>query len=159
MRDDVVFAANHLAVAAIESPNSAAGADIHVVNSFRLQFFGAANVVNVVGVAAVDQDIASRQLWQQVADGGIDHRRRNHQPNGARLLQFLYKIIERSCAGGAFAAQLLHACRAAVIHHAGVVIFLEPSHHVGTHPPQTDHSELHSVCSCQSNCQKKIALN
>ena len=28
---------------------------------------------------------------------------------------------------------------------------------VGTHPPQTDHSELHSVCSCKSNCEKKIA--
>ena len=33
MLDDVSFAANHLAVAALESPDAAAGADIHVVNA------------------------------------------------------------------------------------------------------------------------------
>jgi len=34
---------------------------------------------------------------------------------------------------------------------------LQASNHVGAHPPQTDHSELHSVCSRKSNCEKKIA--
>src|SRR5450432_137214 len=33
MFDHVIFAANHLAVAALESPDAAAGADIHVVQT------------------------------------------------------------------------------------------------------------------------------
>jgi hypothetical protein len=37
-----------------------------------------------------------------------------------------------------------------------MAIFLESPHHVGAHSPQTDHSELHSVCSSEPNCEKKI---
>jgi len=48
---DVVFAADHLAVAAFESPDAAAGANVDVVNALAAQFLGAADVVDVIGVA------------------------------------------------------------------------------------------------------------
>src|SRR5690348_3913615 len=59
---DVGFAADHLAVAAFEPPNAAAGAAVDVVNAFRAEFFCAANVVDVIGVAAVDDDVPNVEL-------------------------------------------------------------------------------------------------
>src|SRR5258705_9104292 len=72
MADGIVFAADHLAIAALESPNAAARADIHIVNAFRREFLGAANVVDVVGVAAVDDDVAGLKLRSQVVQRGVD---------------------------------------------------------------------------------------
>src|SRR5262249_1545719 len=36
-----------------------------------------------------------------------------------------------------------------------MAVFLQAPHHVGAHTPQTDHSELHSVCSLEIDCRKK----
>ena len=52
------LAADHLAEAALEPPDAAARAGIHVVNAVRGQYLRAANVVDVVRVAAVDDDVA-----------------------------------------------------------------------------------------------------
>ena len=52
------LAADHQAVAALQAPDAAAGADIGVVNAARLQLLGAANVVDVIRVAAIDDDVA-----------------------------------------------------------------------------------------------------
>src|SRR5271167_1670310 len=46
--------ADHHAIATFEAPHAAAGAYVHIVNASRFEFFGAADVVNVVGVAAVN---------------------------------------------------------------------------------------------------------
>ncbi len=58
MPDDIVFAADHHAVAALQSPDAAAGSDIHVVDPLRRQFFRAADIVHVIRIAAVDQNVA-----------------------------------------------------------------------------------------------------
>ena len=58
MFDDLGLAADHLAEAALQSPYAAAGAGIDVVDALGAQRLGAAEVVDVVGVAAVDQDVA-----------------------------------------------------------------------------------------------------
>src|SRR4051812_39614501 len=52
----VSLATDHHAIAALEAPDAAAGADIDIVDGLRRQLRGAADVVNVVGVAAIDQD-------------------------------------------------------------------------------------------------------
>src|SRR5882762_2837121 len=78
MADSIIFAANHLAVAALQSPHAAAGADINIVNAFCRKLLGAANVVDVIRVPAVDDDVAGLQLWCQVMQGGIDYAGRNH---------------------------------------------------------------------------------
>jgi hypothetical protein len=54
--NDRLFAADHQAVAALQPPNPAAGADVHVMDARGRERLGAVNVVHVVGVAAVDQD-------------------------------------------------------------------------------------------------------
>jgi len=42
--------ANHLAVATIKAPDAATGANVAIVNSFRAEFFGATDIVNVIGI-------------------------------------------------------------------------------------------------------------
>ena len=65
-------AADHLAEAALQSPDASAGADIDIVQTLSGQFLSAANVVDVVGVAAVDDDVArlrsgskAQRVWRQ----------------------------------------------------------------------------------------------
>src|SRR5882762_443681 len=144
MADGIVFAADHLAIAALESPNAAARADIHIVNAFRREFLGAANVVDVVGVAAVDDDVAGLKLRSQVVQRGVDDAGGHHEPDSARLREFLYEIVERRRTYRTFRAELLHGIGAAVEDNALVTIFLQAAHHVGAHPAETDHAELHS---------------
>src|ERR1700682_4431478 len=57
-----IFSADHLAIAAFQAPNAAAGSHVNVVQAFGREFFCAANVVNVIGIAAVDHDIAGLKL-------------------------------------------------------------------------------------------------
>src|SRR5262245_15267216 len=60
----LVFAADHLAVAALEPPYAATGADIDIMNAFWLELLGATDVVDVIGVAAVDEDVAGFQFGE-----------------------------------------------------------------------------------------------
>src|SRR5262245_19993895 len=61
--------ANHHAVAALQAPDAAAGADINVVDPLRHQLVGAADVIYVVRVAAVDEDVAALEVRHEVGDG------------------------------------------------------------------------------------------
>jgi len=56
--DDRVLAADHQAIATIESGNAAAGADVHMVETLCAQGCRAAQVIMVVGIAAVDDHVA-----------------------------------------------------------------------------------------------------
>src|SRR5271155_4544316 len=91
--DDVGLAANHLAVTAFEAPDAAGGADVGLANAFGFQLFGAANVVDVVGVAAINDDVALVKLGGQVRERRIHGEGRDHQPYGARLGELLDKFI------------------------------------------------------------------
>src|SRR5260370_22115862 len=55
--DDFSFAADHLAVAAFEAPNASARAYVAIMNAFRREFFGAADVVDVLGISPVNDDV------------------------------------------------------------------------------------------------------
>src|SRR5690348_2992217 len=143
MLDDVFFAADHLAIAALEAPDATAGADVDVMNAAWGEFLGAANVVDVVGVAAVDENVAGFEFGGEVVQRCIDHTGGDHQPDSARLAEFLYEIVERRRAGGALSAELFYGVGAAVVDDALVAVFLQAAHHVGAHPAETDHAELH----------------
>ena len=54
--------ADHEAVATIQTSHPAAGADIQIMHASLLQFAGPANIVDVIGVAAVDEDIAGLEM-------------------------------------------------------------------------------------------------
>ena len=57
MRDYIFFAANHLAIAAFESPNAAAGSYIDVMNSFLAEFICSPDVIYVIRIATVDKNV------------------------------------------------------------------------------------------------------
>src|SRR5450432_396067 len=116
--DDGVFATNHLAVATFEPPDSPTGANVNVVDSAWGKFLRAADVVDIVGIAAIDQNVVLFELGHEAGDGGVDHGSRNHQPDGTRLLELGDKIIEGSGSGSAFARELIDGIGAAVVHHA-----------------------------------------
>jgi hypothetical protein len=130
----LVRAADHHAVAAFQAPDAAAGPDIHIVNTLRHKFLGAADVVHVVGIAPVDEDVPFLEMGQEVGDCRVRDCRRDHQPECARLLQLLDEVRERSGPN--------HLWRP-VEDHAVMASFEKPAHHVGPHPAESDHSELH----------------
>src|SRR5713101_4135904 len=64
--NDFSFAADHLAVSALQAPDAAAGAYVHVMNAFDGKFVSAPDVVNVVGVAAINDDIVFLQARGEI---------------------------------------------------------------------------------------------
>src|ERR1700726_170376 len=107
MLHDVIFSADHLAIAALEAPHAAAGAHVNVVNTAGGKFLGAANVINVVGVAAVDYDVAGFEFGCEVAESGVDDSGRHHEPDRAGLGQFFDEIVKRRGTSRAFGGELL----------------------------------------------------
>src|SRR4029077_4600950 len=104
MSHGVVFAADHLAVATLKAPDAAAMSDINVMNAAAGKFLGASNVVDVIGIAAVDDDVARFELRGDVVQGGIHNASGHHEPDGARLREFFYEVIEGRGARGPFGA-------------------------------------------------------
>ena len=86
--------ADHHAVAALQAPHAAAGADVDIVDLFGCELLGAADVVHVVGVAAVDQDVAWLQVRHHLMDGLVNDSRRHHEPDRARRVEFLHQVAE-----------------------------------------------------------------
>ena len=86
-------AADHHAVAALESPDAAAGAYVDVVDTFGGEVFGAADVVDVVGVAAVDEDVAGFEMRGELGDGVLDDASGNHQPDGAGFGELAEQVL------------------------------------------------------------------
>src|SRR5205807_1953025 len=65
------LAADHQAVPALPSPDAAAGPDIDIADALLAELLPAADIVDVVGIAAVDDDVSGRQMRQQVIDGRV----------------------------------------------------------------------------------------
>ena len=104
-RDRRVVAADHQAVAALEAPDAAADADIDVVDAARRKRLRAADVVDVVRVAAVDRPCRpASSSGDQLLDDRVDDRRR--APSARRRAarsSFADELLERGGAGGALA--------------------------------------------------------
>ena len=108
---DFRFPSDHHAIAALQPPNAAAGADIDVVDALGRQFLGSADVIDVIGVAAIDQDIVAFEMGQQIGDGLVDHAGRDHQPDGAGPRQHLRELGRRGGADGSLSYQVSHGLR------------------------------------------------
>jgi len=105
---DVVFAADHHAVAAFQAPDAAAGSDVHVVDFLRRQLLRAPDVVDLIGIAVVDEDVARLQKFDQIGDAFIDHCGGNHQPQSPGLLQLLDQVGKRTCPDRFLGNQFFH---------------------------------------------------
>ena len=118
MLHHVGVAADHHAIAAFQPPDSAAGADVDITDALDGQFFGAADIVDVIGVAAVDDDVAALEMGEQIGNDAVDRRGRHHEPNRARLGQGLGEVLYRSGADGLLFNQFRYRLCRPVVDHA-----------------------------------------
>src|SRR5262245_49585754 len=81
---DIGFSADHFAITAFESPHAPARSDIDIVNALGFELTGTANVINVVRIAAIDDDVILLHASYKIMESRINNSRRNHQPYGAR---------------------------------------------------------------------------
>ena len=139
------IAANHHAVATLQPPHAAAGADVDVADALGRHGLRAAHVVLEIGVAAVDDGVASFKERAQLGHCGFGDRAcGQHDPDRAGFGHLADHVRHVTAAGSAFACQLLHAFGIGVIDHALVAAAHQAPHDVAAHAAQSDHSELHS---------------
>ena len=62
MLDDRNFAANHHAIAALQTPDAAARSHVDVVNFLRREFLGAPDIIDVVRIPAINEDVAGLEI-------------------------------------------------------------------------------------------------
>ena len=84
--DRLSLTSNHQAKTTLETPHATAGPDVEVMNTSRLEFFGAPDVVDVVGIASIHDDVALLHLGAEAMQRVIDRRRGHHQPRHPRRL-------------------------------------------------------------------------
>src|ERR1700733_1296604 len=133
-------AADHEAIASFETPDTAAGAHVDVLNALGSELGTAADVIDVIGIATVDEDVAGFQVGRELGYGLVHHGCRNHQPDGAWLGELGDHVRERGGPYGFLLFKILNRLRRAVEHHAGVTVVQQALDHVGAHSSQTDHS-------------------
>ena len=115
------------------------------MDALRFQFGGAADVIVVVGVAAVDDHVVAFEERDEGLQRRIDHGRRHHHPDGAGLFQLLREVFERRRPDRPLFDECLHGFRLEVVNDALVAGPQKAPHHVGSHPAQSDHAQFHVV--------------
>src|SRR5581483_10859128 len=144
---------NHHAIASLQAPHAAAGADIDIVDLPFAKCLCSARVVFEIRVAAVDDDVAFVEARGEFIDSGFGCvTRRYHDPNCAWLVQLRDEIVERVRSSCAFASKLLHIVGAEVEDDAIMSTAHQATHHVRAHPTQTNHSKLHLTSSLVELC-------
>src|SRR5919108_6232038 len=63
--DDFGFAADHHAIADLESPDAAAGSSVDEIQTLRSQFLRPANGIFVIGISTVDENVALGEVGQE----------------------------------------------------------------------------------------------
>ncbi len=142
-REGLVGSPDHEAVPAVQAEDATAGSDVDVVDSLRLQCGGAANVVAVVRVAAVDDDVPRLEHLGELIDDAAGEAGGDHQPHHARALQGTGEIGQTRRARCAFGDEGGHGILIDVVDDAVVAIAHQPSHDVRAHPSQSHHRQLH----------------
>ena len=106
MIDRLLVAADHHAIAALEAPDAARRADIDIVDALLGQRLGAADVVLVEGVAAVDDDVVRLEQRAERATVSSVIRPAGSITQTARGgSSSLTELLQRPAAGGALLGQ------------------------------------------------------
>ncbi len=149
-RDDVLLAADHHAEATIKPPHAAGCADIDIVDAFFLQHLGAANVVFVERISAIDNDIALLERCAKRFHRFFGRRPgRQHDPRDARFFQLLGDIFQRLGALALVLHQRGHGVGAAIVADHAMPLGDQAAGNPGAHPSQSDHCDLHVVSLVQ----------
>ena len=104
---------------------------------------GAFDVVPVVGVPAVDDDVARLQEGAELGDHLTHVGRRDHDPGSARRLQLPDEVLQRGRPRGPFLLEVAGDVRGPVPDDAPVPGADDPLREVGSHAAESDHAELH----------------
>ena len=110
---------------------------------------GSIDVVAVPAVAAVDDRVAGRQQRRERAIVSPTNAAGHHHPDVARRVERGDQLLERAAhrarprpriaaTAAGLTSYTTHSCPARV----------KPAHHVGAHPAETDHPELHDASGC-----------
>ena len=156
--DGLVFAADHQAVATIETPDATRRAAVNEVDALGCQLLGVLNVVAVVRVATVDNRVVVLEDGLQLVDHLLHDRGRHHDPDVARALHLGHEVGNRGGTNRAFGLELLDGGIIDVEDDAGVAIAHQATHEVGAHPAKADHAELHWVFSSHVSLLALAAL-
>src|SRR5262249_26025800 len=92
--DNVGFAADHEAEAAVQPEHPSARADVDIVDALSLQLGGPVDVVAIIRVAAVDDDVAGLHDGRQPLYGVPGVGRRHHHPGGARWVELGHELVD-----------------------------------------------------------------
>src|ERR1043166_1256563 len=79
--DDALLAADHHAVPSLEPPNTAARSHVYIMDALRREFFGSPDIVDVIRIAAVDEDVLRFEMRQEIRDTLVPPPRRDHNPH------------------------------------------------------------------------------
>ena len=142
---DLGFPTDHQAEPSLETEHPAARADVHVVDARLLQLGGPVDVVPVIGVPAVDDDVARLHAAREVEHGLTGERRRHHHPRGARRRERGDERVEVGRHRRALGGKCVGHRRVDVVDHALVAGPHEPAHEIRPHPAESHHPELHQL--------------
>ncbi len=105
-----------------------------------LRAFGAADVVLVEGVAAVDEDVVGGEVGEEVGDDVVDYGGGDHEPDDAGGGELLDEVFGGGGAGAAGLGEGVDGGLVAVEAYALVACFDEALHHVHAHSSEAYHS-------------------
>ena len=147
MRDRVVGAADHLAVAPLESPDPARDAHVDVADALLGEALRTAKIVLVVGVAAIDEDVAFAEMRHELVDHAVDERHREHHPGGLRAFELRGEVGDVGGPDRAIRFEGLHGVGIHVVDHAADARLHHPADHARSHAAEAEHSQLQSIAA------------
>src|SRR5918996_3555565 len=131
--NNLAFAPDHHAVADFEPPDAAAGSDIDEMHALLLQFLRPANGIFVIGIPAVNENVAFFEVGQELLKGLIyGIARRDHQPNRPGRTELFSKVRQRMSARCPLVYRSLNGLGNAIITDDPVTPEHETLRHIGT---------------------------
>src|SRR5207245_7591921 len=137
-------AADHHAVAVLESPDAARDADVEEAETHRAVFFGPPHRIAEVAVAAVDEHVTGRSEAGELIHGVIGRvAGGHHRPEDARGLHLLHHVLDRARRHSAVLRGLLHRLGAAVPRDHAMLAPCEARDHVPAHATEAIETDFH----------------
>jgi hypothetical protein len=115
------------------------------MNAFGGDVFGATDIVDIIGISAIDNGIARFEKWKQFVDCGVDGGCRNHEPDRTGRFKLGYEIGQGCGPYGAFVNQGVDGGLGTVKNSRFMSIAQKAKDHIGTHAAEADHAELERV--------------
>src|ERR1051326_4756004 len=140
MFDGPILAANHQAIAALESPHAAACSNVKIMDAVGFELFSSPDIIVEIRVAAVNNNVVGREEWNEIIQRGIHRGRGYHQPDSTRLGELIDEVSQRSCSARdrSVFQPCLYSARVPGITNASMAGSQQPLCHIGAHAPKSN---------------------